>query len=81
MRRILINPKDRFSSPTSSPFRHPQCVFSTVQILLKNIHILLHSQKPLLVSIVLGGVGGRQGAQDVERTDRMSGEDGMLCPL
>jgi len=33
------------------------------------------------VSIVLGGVGGRQGAQDVERTDRMSGEDGKLCPL
>jgi hypothetical protein len=31
--------------------------------------------------ITFGRRGRRQGAQDVDGTDRMSGEDRMLCPL
>lgn len=61
---ILINPKDSFSSPTSILLVcQEQWVFYTVWVPWKNTDTLIHWHQRLLVSFVLGGVGGRLGAQ------------------
>lgn len=73
---MLISPQTVF------PIAFPSLSYNAASILFRyTVYTIVHLHKPLLVSFLLGGVGGKPGAPSVDRTDRMSGEDGLLCPL